>query len=138
MFHLVYVSSAARPFSKTELVELLQVARANNERLGITGMLLYRDGNFMQVLEGEEPMVRDLYARIERDPRHQGSIILLEESLKRRQFGEWSMGFRDLNDREVHALPGFSQFMNKALVADNFRYDPTGCLRLLSIFRDGK
>jgi len=69
MFHLVYVSSAVEPFSKTELVELLHVARANNERLGITGMLLYRDGNFMQVLEGEEPVVRDLYARIERDPR---------------------------------------------------------------------
>jgi hypothetical protein len=138
MFHLVYVSSAVKPFSKTELVELLKEARENNERLDVTGMLLYRDGNFMQVLEGEEPVVRDLYAKIERDPRHEGSIILLEETLKRRQFGEWSMGFRDLNDKDVHALPGFSQSMNKALVADNFRYDPTGCLSLLNIFRDGK
>ncbi|RQW83287.1 MAG: BLUF domain-containing protein [Methylococcus sp.] len=138
MFHLVYVSSAIKPFSKTELVELLKEARENNECLDVTGMLLYRDGNFMQVLEGEETVVRDLYARIERDPRHEGSIILLEESLKRRQFGEWSMGFRDLNDKDVHALPGFSQFMNKALVADQFRYDPTGCLSLLNLFRDGK
>jgi hypothetical protein len=138
MFHLVYVSSAVKPFSKAELVELLKEARENNERLDVTGMLLYRDGNFMQVLEGEEPVVRDLYAKIERDPRHEGGIILLEETLKRRQFGEWSMGFRDLNDKAVHALPGFSQFMNKALVADHFRYDPTGCLSLLNLFRDGK
>ena len=60
MFHLVYVSSAVRPFSKSELVELLNVTRDNNSRLGVTGMLLYRDGNFMQVLEGGEPVVRAL------------------------------------------------------------------------------
>ncbi len=58
MFFLVYVSSAVRPFSRVDLDDLLATSRANNARVGITGMLLYKDGNFMQVLEGDEEAVR--------------------------------------------------------------------------------
>jgi hypothetical protein len=53
MFSIVYVSSALKPFSKTDLLTLLEKSRENNTSLGISGMLLYKDGNFMQVLEGE-------------------------------------------------------------------------------------
>ncbi len=63
MFSLTYVSSAVRPFAEDELADLLAVSRQNNARLGITGMLLYKDGNFMQVLEGEEAEVRTLYEK---------------------------------------------------------------------------
>ena len=136
MLLLVYVSSAVKPFSTSELAELLAKAREKNTRLGITGMLLYQDGNFMQALEGEEDAVRQLYDTINRDVRHHGTIVLLEEQITKRQFGDWSMGFRNLDDKDVQDLPGFSPFMNKSLKADHYRYDPTGCLRLLALFRD--
>ncbi len=64
MFFLTYVSTATRPFSKTDLSELMTESHENNARLGLTGMLLYKDGNFMQVLEGEEGDVRALYQKI--------------------------------------------------------------------------
>ena len=135
MFHLVYVSSAVNPFSKEDLLDLLTIARANNSQLDITGMLLYKDGDFMQVLEGEETAVRALFEKIERDPRHRGTIVLLEENIPKRVFEDWSMGFRDLSDPELQNLPGFSQYMNRPLKADAYRFDPSGCLQLLGIFR---
>ena len=138
MFHLVYVSSAVKPLSKSELAGLLAKSRENNTKLGITGLLLYKDGNFMQVLEGDEALVRELYAKISDDPLHNGAIVLLEESLDSKQFPDWSMGFHDLNDEEVRAMPGFSQFMKKPLTAKDFMDDPTGCLTLLDLFRKGR
>ena len=68
VFFLTYVSTAARELSKDDLNELLAQCRENNAKLGITGMLLYKDGNFMQVLEGEETVVRSIYAKISGDP----------------------------------------------------------------------
>jgi hypothetical protein len=138
MFRLVYVSSAVNPFSKQELLDLLAKSRANNERLDITGMLLYKDGDFMQLLEGDEQAVRKLYAVIAKDPRHEGTITLVDEAITERLFANWSMAFRDLNDAEVRQLPGFSPFMNRVLRAESFHDDPTGCLEMLRLFRDSR
>jgi hypothetical protein len=93
MFFLVYVSSATRPFSGEDLRVLLETCRKNNAELGVTGMLLYKDGNFMQVLEGDEGSVRGLYERIAADPRHGGEITLQQGFAEGRQFPDWSMGF---------------------------------------------
>ena len=54
MHQLVYVSAATHAFTKSELLELLNKARANNQRLGITGLLLFKDGDFIQLLEGDK------------------------------------------------------------------------------------
>lgn len=139
MFRLVYLSTTNTPFSKAELTSLLQVSRSNNQRLGITGMLLYKDDNFIQILEGEKEAVRDLYDQhISRDPRHHNLILLVEEKVSERLFSQWSMGFRDLNDPEVHALPGYSQFMNEAWPQTKVRHDAAGYMELLKLFRRGR
>ena len=135
MYSLVYVSSAVEPFSQPELVELLEQSHANNEALGITGMLLYKDGNFMQVLEGEEAVVRRLYAAIGRDPRHHGLLTLLEGRLEQRQFPAWSMGFRDLNVADAASIPGYSEFLNSPLTGKEFSSDPARCHKLLMVFK---
>ena len=54
---LIYGSAAVDPFTEPELIALLEKSRANNQSLGVTGMLVYRDGNFLQVLEGEAEQV---------------------------------------------------------------------------------
>lgn len=138
MYYLVYVSSARKPFTKPELVDLLTRARANNSRLGITGMLLYKDGNFIQILEGDRQEVENLYNIISQDPRHHDIIILDQGLSSERQFAEWSMGFRDLSDKDLHTLPGFSQFMNKPLSVATFRNNPSACHELLNLFREGR
>ena len=135
MFTLVYVSSAAKPFTQAELAELLATSRANNESLGISGMLLYKDGNFMQALEGEEQQVLALNTKISHDPRHHGFMILLREHQAQRVFPEWSMAFRDLNSEEVKRLPGFNEFMNINLKDRVFFDEPSRAQRLLLTFR---
>jgi hypothetical protein len=111
MYSLIYVSSATVPFAPGQLRDLMSVCVENNRKAGITGMLLYKDGNFMQVLEGMEERVRNTHAQISRDGRHRGLITLLESSVAERQFPEWSMAFRDLT-AAGSAADGFNDFLN--------------------------
>lgn len=135
MFYLVYVSSATRPFSEADLSDLLETSRENNAKLGITGMLLYKDGNLMQVLEGEEELVRALYEKIGTDPRHDGAITLHQSFAQERQFPDWSMGFRNLDSPELRTVPGYSEFLNSPLTGGEFSADPSRSQRLLLTFK---
>ena len=135
MFFLVYVSSATRPFSGEDLRDLLETCRKTNAELGITGMLLYKDGNFMQALEGDEGAVRGLYEKIAADPRHGGEITLQEGFAEGRQFPDWSMGFRDLDSPEAGSHPGYSEFLNAPLTGREFSGDPSRAQKLLITFK---
>lgn len=139
MFRLVYLSTACTPFTSADLAELLRLAREHNQRHEITGMLLYRDSNFIQILEGPEQAVRDLYQQhIARDPRHGDLQLVLEEETDNRLFDQWSMGFRDLNDPQIHELSGYSQFMNDSWSNIKTRLDGAGYIALLKLFRQGR
>lgn len=135
LYFLVYVSSAATLFSTPELLELLQTSRHNNAQLGITGALLYKDGNLMQVLEGEKDTVKELYGRIGDDPRHRGVITLMEGAQDAPQFPDWSMAFGDLDGSDVTSTPGLSDFLDTPLTESSLGGDPTGCRRLLTSFK---
>jgi len=135
VYYLAYVSSAVRRFTREQLVRLLRKSRANNARDGITGMLLYKDGNFMQVLEGEEPVVVATFERITRDRRHHNLIVLLRREEPERQFPDYLMGFYDLNSPDVHDLPGYSEFLNSPLTGEEFSGDPSRSRRLLLSFK---
>lgn len=95
MYHLLYVSHAKKKFTDGDLTELLIKARKNNSDTNITGMLIHRDGNFIQVLEGEEDAVKKLYGIIEADKRHDGTIVISEGPIPERQFARWAMDFRN-------------------------------------------
>ncbi len=135
MFSLVYASSASELFSKEELLGLLDQSRASNLAAGLTGMLLYKDGNFLQVLEGEKGQVMDLFERIKHDPRHRGVLPILCEEIPERRFGDWSMGFRDMKDSNLESIPGFSTFLNQPFTAQGFRAHPSRAQKLLEMFR---
>lgn len=93
MHKLLYVSSTKRDFPQQQLEEILAVSRTNNAAQNVTGLLLYIDGGFLQVLEGEADVLRRLYAKIEKDTRHWDVRVLLDQ-VASRNFGEWSMGFK--------------------------------------------
>ena len=138
MIQLLYISSARRAFDKPALMSLLDASRKNNEALGITGLLLYKDGSFLQVLEGEPHAVQTLYNRIERDPRHAHLMVMIDEPVTGRTFPDWSLGFRDLNDPTLRTKAGFSEVMNDARFNPFARDCPTGCLELIDLFRRGR
>lgn len=135
LVNLVYISSAIRLMTDAELSELLLKSRQNNDRVGVTGMLLYKDGNFMQVLEGEELEVATVHARIMEDIRHKDILTLLRDPIDARNFGEWSMAFQNvdlLGDAERNA---FSPFMNEPFTRDYFGNEPQKSMRLLQSFK---
>jgi hypothetical protein len=134
-YFLVYVSSATTLFSDRELDEILVTSRENNARLNISGMLLYKGGNLMQVLEGEEAKVRTLYAKITADRRHNGFIILCDGYQAERQFSDWTMAFRNLNSPELLSTPGYSRFLNTPLTDPEFIADPSVSQQLLATFK---
>jgi len=136
MLHfLVYVSSATVPFSPEQLRALLAQSRDNNARLGLTGMLLYKDGNLMQVLEGERDVVLGLYGKIAADPRHTGLLRLLEGPCETREFPDWSMAYRDLSAGDAAAVPGYNEFLNIPLTATAFSAQPSRAQTLLRAFK---
>ena len=99
MYRLIYLSSARSEMSQAGLEELLKVARRNNIAAGVTGMLLYLEGNFIQYLEGDESAVRAIFEKIEVDSRHHGVIVVDECAIDRRLFDDWAMGFRRMDGR---------------------------------------
>lgn len=135
IYSLVSVSSATASFSEAELNDILATSRKNNARSNISGMLLYKDGNLMQVLEGDESAVRVLYAKITGDDRHQGHMILWDGYESTRQFSDWSMAFRNLDKTESVDAPGYSEFLNTPLTDPVFVTNTTVCQRLLATFK---
>lgn len=100
VYYLVYGSSAAAAFSEAELDALLAQAMENNERDGLTGILLHADRAFLQVLEGEKSQVEATFAKICKDPRHSGIELLFSGETRRRQFPEWTMACRKLAQKD--------------------------------------
>lgn len=125
---------AAVSFSAEDLSALLTGSRERNERNGITGMLLYKDGYFMQAFEGEWPSVSKLRSRIEFDPRHRGIVILLDGPIVHREFPNWSMGFQHLDAPAARNHPAFSDLLGAPLNDRRFSTDPSLAKRLLLSF----
>lgn len=113
IYYLAYASTATRPFTEPELLDLLAQSREANTRLDLTGMLLYAPGSpgpgtFVQVLEGPRASVQALYVKIIRDPRHRDCTVLQEGTLFQRRFADWTMGFQNLATMKPAEVPGFS------------------------------
>lgn len=109
LYQAIYVSSAHKLFNEEELNSLLEYIRPLNAKNGITGLLAYKDGNIMQVLEGEQQKVMELIAKIKLDTRHSGVIELLTGLIEKRQFADWSMAYSDLS---AESSAGFSDFLS--------------------------
>ncbi len=88
----LYASRAANPVAADALDVILKQSRTNNPRSGITGMLCFANGIFVQVLEGGREEVCTLLSSIYRDPRHSAVQILLFEEITERRFRDWAMG----------------------------------------------
>ena len=104
MFHLIYTSRARQDFGAADLKQMLTHARSNNDSVNVTGMLIYHNEAFLQVLEGDEASVRKIFKRIEKDSRHARLVTLRSQKSfgERRIFGDWSMGFTNApNDARV-------------------------------------
>lgn len=107
MHHLIYLSQATRPLSAKALMCLLDQARQANERQHLTGALVYGNKRFIQLLEGEQAVLDQAYARIARDPRHQHLCKVADYPIAARQFADWPLAFQTLSPAQFAHLAGY-------------------------------
>jgi hypothetical protein len=112
LVHCIYSSIATLLFREDGIEDLLAKARAANAEADITGMLLYVDGGFFQVLEGHPLRIEPLFAKIGTDPRHERVTQIIYEPIARRVFGRWTMGHPNLENRELRAVIGMNDFFS--------------------------
>lgn len=118
---IFYVSKIAEGSNSSIIEQILGHSKKNNPTKGITGVLMFRAGIFLQLLEGPEQEVTSLFKKIEKDPRHH-HVIELFHGKNSRIFNEWSMGYRELTDLDVkmiNEILSWNKLINAAKDIDN-------------------
>ena len=138
MYHLVFTSSATIPLTNIDVMNLLRSSIDRNHKNGITGMLIYIEGNFIEAIEGEECAVKKLFSSIKIDSRHHDITVLFEETFEEghflRSFSDWSMSVRNFEELRLANIKGISTFVQHV---DSYErsYKPTClCWQLLRTF----
>lgn len=135
-YQLIYVSRANGELSADELDALLEQARTNNARVGVSGMLLYHEGSFIQVLEGDKASVEEIFNRIDRDPRHSDTNIVLRQEIDEPAFEDWSMGYK--RTRNAGEVPdGFHHFLSQGFRRKTDE-DQRAARKALMAFKEGR
>ncbi len=133
--HLIYVSVATEAMTPQALDELLEASRRYNERERLTGMLLYKNQRFMQVLEGEDSAVTELFEAVKLDPRHERIDILRYEHIPYRSFPDWSMAFQNVDEFDAGRYRDIEQLEDLQLEAPYFNPPNMAAHELLLAFR---
>ena len=133
-----YISSASEPMSAGDLSQLLTQCRSYNAEHGITGMLLYVNSTFVQVLEGEEAAVDELLERIRRDSRHTDIALLERRRIEQRDYSAWSMGLKRVSTRELQKIRGLQDLSEADISADYLEANAGLVPALMNHFRREK
>ena len=108
-YQLIYSSEATQPMTATDLEKILVDARVGNETRNVTGVLIYVDGVFFQILEGDKDVVVALMKSIAQDSRHRSVKIFSENETNERAFGSWRMAYVNATPDQMSiwaGLPG--------------------------------
>ena len=112
-----------------------QKSRLKNETLNISGMLLYLDPFFIQILEGEEAIVNESFNIIKHDSRHHKVKIIYKKPIEARSFPNWTMGFNKISNENLEAVEDFSDFLQRP-TAEFFSDSPSEIEKMLEKFLD--
>jgi len=122
MYYIIYLSAGVNWFSEKELTDVLEISNINNAQCDVTGLLLYSEGSFIQLLEGEEQIVKTTFNRINQDQRHKGMTIIASGIIGYRNFPEWAMGFKSIHANDFNELDGYLDPSNKDFLGDKEKH----------------
>jgi hypothetical protein len=108
LVRLLYASRAVDT-SPAAIEAILTTSRTHNPGCGITGILCYGAGTFLQAIEGGRDAISDLYGHIQRDARHKDVVLLHYEEIAERRFGGWTMGQVNLSKLNASTLLKYSE-----------------------------
>lgn len=127
LIQLVYASQLRG--DESVLSAIHSHAVRNNTAHTITGMLLYANRRFLQVLEGERDVVHTTFSHIKADPRHEQVTLILEQPIEAHYFQHWNMGFRQLSDEALAQHPAYASYFNDDFT--HFKTQPQMALEIL-------
>ena len=105
---ICYVSTASKELSQADIASLFKTVRQKNDTMGVTGILMFSEGNFFQIMEGEHETIIHLFNRIKLDSRHYNIIKILEKPIDNPYFDHYYSGFTTIsNHEERHRLQNF-------------------------------
>lgn len=133
MYQLAYISAAAPSVGEKDLSRILKSAQKNNASNAITGILMFHNHQFLQVLEGPKDAVEACFARIKADGRHRSIIKLFDEPADERCFGEWSMAVFGLANCESSLR---EQLIDLFEMRSHPRYDDLQKNKIIGVFVD--
>ncbi len=135
IFQLFYVSTAISSFDPKEVYNILAKAHDFNPKNDLTGIMMFRGGTFLQLLEGPEENVRSLYNKITKDPRHRSCMILMERNTDNRLFSDWSMAYQEIGPIDLKLVNEI--FSWRSLISGS-DVDDVKILRFLNLFQNKK
>ena len=130
-FQIMYSSQATKPMTVTDLEKILSDARAGNQARNVTGALVYVDGVFFQLLEGDQAVVRNLMANIASDTRHHSVKVFYEAQVDVRAFESWSMAYLGPTAQEMSTWAGLPATATVEEVLADVSRDPDRVPRTL-------
>ena len=119
LYTIVYLSNVSNDYSPVEMESLINISRIRNRQSDITGILIFGDGNIIQVLEGSNKEVHETFDRIQHDNRHENLIVLMDDPTEERTFENWSMGFNSVVPKAYQAIEDISTEERIRLTAFN-------------------
>lgn len=123
-YRIIYSSVSSTPMQLDELEDLLEQAQSNNSSHGIKGALVYVDGFFLQVLEGEKDSVQKLMQTISKDFRHETVTVLQADEIATAAFSDWDMAYVSATPEQVARWAGLSGTTKLPEVLDDIHQDP--------------
>jgi hypothetical protein len=129
MFELIYCSNIRPNVEHSQINDILKESLLFNEANDITGCLIFYNNEFIQILEGEEKVILELYGRIQTDSRHHNVTLLVKSNKKERSFKDWNMAFIDESSDNITALQK-ELFVNNINSLSEYSEKPTKAIRL--------
>ncbi len=122
LYTISYVSTSDKKFTDTDIHDLLNFVKKHNNENNITGLLIYSEGNFFQVIEGEKKIISDLFEKIKQDSRHYNIIKIFDRENEQKAFSEYDSSFITVGD-PLDTNKEFRAFLlrEKQQNSDNFK-----------------
>lgn len=107
MYYLIYSSKAAPGLTEDDLHHIITASQRNNESNDLTGLLVFHNGSFIQMLEGDEDAVQETFDRIVEDERHTAVYKLFSGQTDSRHFPDWKMAMRVVDENEFNHISAY-------------------------------
>jgi len=133
MHYLIFISLATKLFTEDEINDIVIPGRKNNAANNVTGLLLYSEGVFMQIIEGSKTDVAETYKRIAADTRHKKVVVIVEGEHDTRTFPGLDMAYSLANKDFVEKMEGY---MNDSKTGPSKLNEEYPAINVLKIFAE--